>query len=407
MATNARPVRPRVDALDLLRGLVMVVMMLDHVRDFTHASGLLYDATDLARTTPLLFLTRWIAHFCAPVFVFLAGTGAYLRRARGEDVGDLSRFLLTRGLWLVVLELTVVRALVFFDLSPDFLGFLQVIWAIGVSMMVLAALVRLPTPVVGTLGVAIVALHNLLDPVRVPGWFPGRGTPPDALGGLWIVLHQGGFFAPLGAGGPSAFAAYPVLPWLGVMAAGYAFGALYTLDADARRRWLFRLGAALTAGFVIIRALDVYGDPSPWSAQRTGVLTLLSFLRTTKYPPSLLFVLMTLGPAILLLGALEGRTPGRVGRVFVTFGRVPFFFYVLQWLTAHLAAVTLSALAGHEIAIYFMSPPGFFTKAPADYGFPLPVSDAVWIAGVALLYWPCRWFAGVKARRREWWMSYL
>ena len=397
----------RVDAVDLLRGLVMVLMMLDHVRDFTHASGFLYSPTDLARTTPMLFLTRWITHFCAPVFVFLAGTGAWLRGARGGR-GELARFLATRGLWLVVLELVVVRGLIYFNYSPNFGAFLQVIWAIGVSMLVLALLVRLPARVVGAIGITIVVGHDLLDPIRVPFWFPGRGDPPGPLAALWIVVHQGGIFAPFGWPGPVVLAAYPLLPWIGVMCAGYAFGTVYDRSADARRRLLVRLGVALTVAFVVLRALDAYGDPAHWSAQRTWLFTVLSFLNTSKYPPSLLFLLMTLGPAILLLGALEGRAPGRVGRKLVTFGRVPFFFYVLQWLWAHVAAIALAAAAGHDVSLFFASPLDlYFLHPPKEFGFPLPVTWAAWAVGVVVLYLPCRWFATLRARRRDWWLSYL
>lgn len=398
--------RARLDALDLLRGIVMVVMMLDHTRDFFQVGE--FNPTDLARTTPALFLTRWVTHFAAPVFVFLAGTGAYLKLARGATRGDLSRFLLTRGLWLVVLELTVLRVLIWFNADFRFLAMPQVIWAIGVSMIVLAGLVHLPTRWVGAFGVLMVAGHNLLDGIRVTAW-RGPGTPgPQGWEIAWMLLHQQGLVFPFGADGPYILVLYPLIPWIGVLAAGYAFGALYRLPAAGRRVRLLRLGAGLTAAFVVLRLLNVYGDPAPWSAQGSAGLTALSFVNTTKYPASLLFLLMTLGPSILLLGWLEGRAiQGRAARALVTFGRVPLFYYLLQWPMAHGLAVLVGLAAGQEVAWQFatiLERPG---RNPGNLGFGLPTVYMFWVVGVVLLYPLCRWFAGVKQRRRDWWLSYL
>src|SRR5829696_8085621 len=308
----------RIDSIDLLRGIVMVIMMLDHTRDFIHNAALQFDPTDLSRTNIALFLTRWITHFCAPVFVFLAGTGAYLQLARGKSKAELSRFLITRGLWLIFLELTVVKLGVFFNPDIRFLGFLQLIWVIGVSMIVLAALIYLPKSVIAALGLLMIALHNLLDSIHVVGW-RGPGSPTPGLGEkLWILLHQAFYAFPLvGDNSPVIAVIYPLIPWVGVMAVGYAFGALYQLDAQRRRRLLLSIGGAATALFIILRAINVYGDPSPWSQQKNVVYTALSFLATSKYPPSLLFLLMTLGPAIAALALFEKgsarRTPG--GRI--------------------------------------------------------------------------------------------
>ena len=415
------PTKGRIDSIDLLRGIVMVIMMLDHTRDFVHRDILQgFDPTDLAHTNVPLFFTRWITHFCAPVFVLLAGTGSYLQFARGKSKRELSRFLITRGLWLILLEFTVIRFAVFLDVSYSFLGFMQVIWVLGVSMIVLAGLIHLPLRVVGTFGVAMILLHNLTDGFRVTGW-QGPQSPVPGLGAkLWIVLHQA--FEPLPVlwffPSPMLFVIYPLIPWIGVMAAGYAFGAVYQWDAARRRRFLVALGGAATALFVILRLVNIYGDAARWSRQPTMAFTVLSFLNTTKYPPSLLFLLMTLGPSLLLLAWFESSTVKsatmyasqtlfeRVRNVFVTFGRVPLFFYILQWYTAHFISIALHIMAGRSVGWMFSGPtaPG---SAPPDAGFGLPVVYLCWIVGVVLLYPLCKWFAGVKARRRDWWLSYL
>jgi uncharacterized membrane protein len=397
----------RINSLDLLRGIVMVVMMLDHTRDFVHNAALQFDPTDLSRTNVALFLTRWITHYCAPVFVFLAGTGAYLQLARGKSKSEVSRFLVTRGIWLIVLELTLVRLGMWFSVDGRMFGFLQVIWVIGVSMIVLGALIYLPVKVVGGFGLAMIALHNLLDKFRVDGW-RGPGTAvPSFPGKLWIVLHQA--FEPfpiVSFPSPVVIVIYPLVPWVGVMAAGYAFGTLYQLDAERRRRMLLAIGATATALFIILRAINIYGDPAPWSTQKNLVFTVLSFVNTTKYPPSLLFLLMTLGPAILALAFFESRGGGWLREFFVTFGRVPLFFYLLQWYTAHLIAVLLNVAFGKSVLWLFQTPIDWVGTRP-DSGFNLGVVYLSWIAGVLLLYPLCKWFAGVKQRRRDWWLSYL
>ena len=400
--------RNRIDSIDLLRGIVMVLMMLDHTRDFVHNAALQFDPSDLSRTNVALFFTRWITHFCAPVFVFLAGTGAYLQLARGKSRADLSRFLVTRGIWLIVLEVTLVRLGVTFSFDVRMLAFLQVIWVIGVSMIVLAALISLPVKVVGGFGLAMIALHNLFDGYRVTGW-RGPGTPVPGFGEkIWILLHQA--FEPfpiVGFPSPVVIVIYPLVPWIGVMAAGYAFGRLYELDAQRRRRLLVIIGGVATALFIILRAINSYGDPVEWTTQKNAVFTFLSFLNTTKYPPSLLFLLMTLGPSLLALAAFEtGTGRGRVREFFVTFGRVPLFFYLLQWFTAHIISVVLHLAFGKPVARLFQTPIDWTGPVP-DMGFNLAVVYACWIGGVLLLYPLCKWFAGVKQRRKDWWLSYL
>lgn len=410
-ATPAGRGRQRVDALDMLRGLVMVIMLIDHTRDFAHVDALRFDPSDLARTTVPLYFTRWITHFCAPVFVFLAGTGAYLQRVRGRSDGELARYLVTRGLWLIVLEFTVVRFGYSFNLDYAFVGMLQVIWAIGVSMLVLAALLRLPTPLIGALGVATIALHNLLDGVRATPW-AGPGSPATGAGDrLWMILHQPGPIPVTGSSGPMAIVLYPLVPWVGVLLAGFAFGALYRMESARRQRVLLGLGAGLTALFVALRLLNVYGDPSRWSAQPSGVFTLLSFLRSSKYPPSLLYLVMTLGPSIVLLALFERRLDrGKTGapaRVLTAFGRVPLFYYLLQWPVSHGLAVVAGLVAGQPVAYQFFDPFNKPSPLPSGIGFSLPVVYLLWALGMLILYPLCRWFAALKARRRDWWLSYL
>jgi len=406
--------KSRLDSIDLLRGIVMVIMMLDHTRDFVHYAAIQgFDPTDLSHTSAKLFFTRWITHFCAPVFVFLAGTSAYLQLARGKSKGELSRFLITRGLWLIFLELTLVRIGAFFNVDYiQFLGVAQVIWVIGLSMIFLAALIHLPVRLVAAFGILMIALHNLLDRFHVQGWRGPTSPVPGFWSKIFIILHQGWEAFPiLSSPSPVIVIAYPLIPWVGVMAVGFAFGALYQLPAERRQRLLLWTGALITALFFILRAINIYGDPSRWSHQPSTTLTVISFFNVTKYPPSLLFLLMTLGPAIIALALFEpnkneerGVMLARVRNFFITFGRVPLFFYLLQWPTAHLISVLVHLITGKPVSWLFSQTPGV---APPNAGFNLLVVYACWVAGILLLYPLCKWFAGVKQRRRDWWLSYL
>lgn len=398
----------RIDSIDLLRGIVMIVMMLDHTRDFVHNAAREFDPTDLSRTNIVLFFTRWITHYCAPTFVFLAGTSAYLQFMRGKSKSELSRFLVTRGLWLIVLEMTIIQWFITFHPDYRFLGFFQVIWVIGVSMIFLAVLIYLPKTVIAAFGLLLIALHNLTDGIRVEGW-GGPGSPAPGVGAkLWILLHQAfGGFQVLGDHSPALFVIYPLIPWIGVMAVGYVFGVLYQFDAQRRRRWLLIIGGAATLLFIVVRAINRYGDPNAWEPQKSFVFTVLSFVNTWKYPPSLLFLLMTLGPAILLLALFEARsTGGWVRDFFVTFGRVPLFFYLLQWFVAHAIALLLHLAFGKPVS-WLIGSPLNFGPAPPGIGFNLGVVYLSWLAGVLMLYPLCKWYAGVKQRRTDWWLSYL
>ncbi len=407
-AENSNNLSRRINSVDFLRGLVMVIMLLDHTREYVHADSLHFSPTDLSKTNVLLFFTRWITHLCAPTFVFLAGTSVYLQKIRGKSRAGLAKFLLTRGLWLIVLEFTVVRFSLFFNFDYSFFGLAEVIWVFGVSMIVLAALIYLPVSTTAVFGVLMIALHNLFDAVFVPPAISMAGTPPpDTLQVLWIFLHQPGI-VPLLENGSKMFVAYPLIPWIGVMATGYALGAVYQWESERRRKFLFRLGLTLTVLFVALRALNFYGDPQIWKTQNDAAFTVLSFLNTTKYPASLLFLLMTLGPALMILASAEKlRGDNVLSRIFVTFGRVPLFYFILQMFVALGFGVLLGYLAGKNIDYLFFNFPASTTDAPPDAGFPLWTVYAAWLAGLILLYPLCLWFGKVKQRNRGFPLSYL
>jgi len=422
--------RGRLDSIDLLRGLIMAIMALDHVRDFFSSAH--FDPTDLKQTNAALFLTRWISHYCAPLFIFLAGTSAFLA-GRRKRRPELAWFLLSRGLWIIFLELTVVRWGWAFNLDYHFV-WVQVFWAIGWSMIVLAGLVFLPLPAIAAFGIGLIASHNAFDAIRAAD-LPSSLRQFDW---LWAILHTG---EPIGVGysgglpewpkvldfqngrafdGFHFSPAYPLIPWIGVMAVGYCFGTIFLLPRERRRKWLFGLGAALTLAFVGLRGVNVYGDPRPWSWQsssasigqdpapkavpdsefqpRDALFTVFSFVNCHKYPPSLLYLLMTLGPAMIALACFDRELPAST-KPLITFGRVPMFFYLLHVPLIHGLAVMV-ALAKYGSGIRESS-------LPPDYGYSLPVVYAVWLLVLCLLYPPCRWFAGVKERHRSAWLSYL
>ena len=386
--------RMRVDAVDVLRGVIMILMALDNTRDFFGDAAA--NPTDLATTSGPLFFTRWVTHFCAPVFFLLTGTGASLSLGR-TSVPELSRFLLTRGLLLIVLEATVVRALWQFNVDYR-VTILNVLWALGWSMIVLAILVRLPRWVAPTFGLALIALHNLADGVRPVAF--------GALAPLWNVLHQPGML--LATPRTVVFVAYPLIPWIGVAAAGYGLGEVYRWSAERRRAFLLRAGVGLTLAFVALRAIDVYGDPRPWAAHARAGYTALSFLNTNKYPPSLLFLLMTLGPALLFLWRADGRE-ARLLRPALVIGRVPLCYYLLHVALLHLLAVVAGCVRYGDAHWMFESPSldRFPMTQPAGWPLPLPAVYLVWALVVALLYPCCRWYAALKARRADVWLRYI
>ena len=380
--------RARLDSVDLLRGLVMLLMALDHTRDFFAAGG--PNPRDIA--DPALFLTRWVTHFCTPTFIFLAGVSAFLYGERGRRVGEVSWFLLTRGLWLILIEFTLMRLCWTFSIHAD-VFVIQVIWVTGASMVALAGLVHLPRWAIATIGLAMIAGHNLLD-----------GIDAEELGHagwLWKLLHEPGLIEI----GPHArlFVLYVLVPWSGVMAAGYALGPVFRLDPARRRSFLLRTGAAVTAGFIVLRASNLYGDPAAWSVQASVLATVLAFIDCEKYPPSLLYLMMTLGPALILLALFE-RVHGALAGLVTTFGRVPFFFYVVHVALIHALAVGFAWITVGDIGWTFGA---FLSQKPASYGLGLPGVYVVWLCVLAALYPLCRAFAALKRRRREWWWSYL
>lgn len=392
LVTNQDKVRGRgrVESVDILRGVVMILMALDHVRDFFGHSDV--SPTNLAQTTVPLFFTRWITHFCAPTFFLLVGTGAYLALGR-RSKSQLSQFLFTRGLWLIFLEVTLFRCLGW-QFNFDYrLTLLMILWALGWAMIALSALVYVPTSVVTAFGVVMIAGHNLLDGIR-------SSNP------LWSFLHVPNtvFFSPRFV----VFVAYPLIPWIGVTAVGYGLGQIYSWDVARRRRFLLRLGIGLSAGFVLLRASNLYGDAGRWSLQKSAAFTMLSFLNTSKYPPSLLFLLMTLGPALILLGLLERGTP-RLLRPALVFGRVPMFYYLLHVPFIHLIAVGVCYLRYGQAHWMFESPDlsRFPITPPPGWGYSLPVIYLIWIYVVVALYPLCRWYAGYKQRHNYAWLSYL
>jgi uncharacterized membrane protein len=393
-AAPALQPRTRVQALDILRGLVIALMALDHVRDYFHASGYAYDPLDPARTTALIYVTRWVTHFCAPTFVFLAGVSAWLQGAKGKDRAQLSRFLVTRGVWLAVLEVTVVAF--GWSFSIPLLPHLQVIWAIGCSMIVLGALVWLPSAAVLAVGIAIVAGHNLLDATHAPQM--------GSFATLWQLLFENGMVT--WNGRPVLAIYYAIVPWLGVMALGYGLGPVFL--SPRRDRVLVSLGAALMAAFVVLRFLNGYGDPLPWSAQPTPGQTAMSFFNVQKYPPSLSYVCATLGPMLLLVPLFD-RARGPLVQVFRTYGAVPLMAYVAHLYVMHALAIAAHAAAGQSTAGLFNTIANFMLHPEVfgNTGFSLPVVYAAWLTVLALIYPLCRWWAGVKQRRRDWWISYL
>jgi len=398
---SAAPRRDRLTSVDALRGFVMIVMALDHVRDFIHRGAMSgRSPTDLSSATPILFMTRWVTHICAPVFMFTAGIGAYFYWRNGRTKAQLSTFLVTRGLWLILLEITVMRLAYNFNLDQSQPFLLLILWGLGACMIVLGALVWLPIPVLSVLSVATMVLHHLADGIdaRRLGWAAPLG----------YVLHQVGGFP---VAGHIFVTPYPLIPWVAVMALGFCFGRILELPSEKRQGMIFRLGIGVVIAFIVVRLVNRYGDGEPWSWGDSALYTVLWFLNTTKYPPSLQFLLMTLGPALLLLTLFDRRSFSRANPLIV-FGRVPLFYFVLHFIAAHIAAFVLAVVTYGSSAFTFMRQPvpsmgGNASSFPPNFGWDLWVAYAVWVAIVVALYPVCRWFASLKERKRAWWLSYL
>jgi len=370
----------------------MVIMVLDHVRDYFHADSLNFSPEDFSQTNPAIFLTRWITHFCAPTFVFLAGTSAFLSGQR-KSKKQLSSFLLKRGLWLIIVDLIIVNFAWSFNVRLPFIG-LGVIWAIGISMMILAAVIHLRYWMGMLLGLILVFGHNLLDTVHFDGFF-------------WSILHESTVFQL----NETRFirVTYPLLPWIGIMILGYNFGRLYTkaFIADRRKKWLLMMGAASILLFMIVRAINIYGDPQPWSFQSSPVFTILSFLNTTKYPPSMLYTLMTLGPAMIFLAYAE-KISGSFARAIIHIGRVPMFFYLLHLYLIHVIALFAAEFSGFHWTDMILQRRVWLDPQLKGYGFSLAVTYLIWIGIILILYPLCKWYDKYKTDHKQyWWLSYL
>lgn len=390
IAETAQPKRVRIESIDVVRGMIMILMALDHTRDFLGTRGV--NPTDPATTTIALFFTRWITHFCAPVFFLLTGTGAYLS-LRKKSKAELSQFLFTRGVWLLFLEIVGVRCLGW-QFNFDYcLLILNVLWALGWAMIVLSPLVYLPAWVIGAFGVGMIASHNVFD-------FVESSNP------IWTILHSPNFL--INDPRHAVLVAYALVPWVGVTAAGYALGQIYSWPPARRRGFLLPAGIGLVATFVVLRAINIYGDPQRWATQRSAAFTVLSFLNTTKYPPSLLFLLMTLGPALLFLWAVDAGTP-RWLRPALIVGKVPMFYYLLHIPLIHLIAIAVCYARYGQVHWMFESatPDQFPVTPPPGWGYSLPIVYLLWGVVVSTLYPLCRWFAGLKQRRSDAWLSYF
>ncbi len=393
--TGSTPASSRIASLDIIRGAVMVLMAIDHVR--------VYAGVPAGGPEPAVFFTRWITHFCAPAFFFLAGTGAFLFAQKAPDKGAVSRFLVTRGLILVLLELTVVRISWTFNLDYANYMLAGVIWSLGWCMVLLAGLVRLPLRAIAAIGVVIVAGHNLIDPQFRQ---LAQASETSALGWLWQILYFGGGFKILGSG-PPLIILYSLVPWIGVMAAGYAFGWVMLQPAEKRNRLCLGIGLGATALFLVLRGFNIYGNPWPWGGPQSRMPAVLAFFNTNKYPASFQFLLMTLGPTIALIPLLE-LARGAIARWLTVIGRVPLFYYLLHIPLIHLVAVPISmvrtpASTGWLFTNHPMIPP----DVPEGYMWSLRLLYLVTAGVVILLYYPCRWFAARKATSANPWLKFL
>ncbi|RYY58991.1 MAG: DUF1624 domain-containing protein [Chitinophagaceae bacterium] len=389
--------RDRVSSIDVLRGIIMVIMALDHVRDFTHIVGVTDSPTNLATTTAPLFFTRWITHFCAPLFVFLSGISAYLNGQK-KSTAQLASFLVKRGIWLVLADIFIVTLVMSFNPLYSFI-LLQVIWAIGWGMIILGLLLRGGYRLVAVIGIVLFFGHNITDYFQPPA----NGTVRTI---VEIIFNTPGTIITYGSG-RIILVAYAIIPWTGVLLMGYAFGRFFgkMTSPEKRRKTLLTAGLLITGLFILLRLVNEYGDPAPWSRQGSGLFTFLSFLNVTKYPPSLMFCCMTIGPGLIILSVAD-RWKGRLPDFFTVYGKVPFFYFVMHFLLIHIITVVLFFATGHSVA-EAADPASPFLFRPAEFGFRLRIVYLIWIAVVLLMYYPCRWYMNYKATHDKWWLSYV
>jgi len=391
--------KQRISSIDILRGVIMLIMALDHTRDFFHLKGVGSDPTDMATTTPILFFTRWITHFCAPNFVFLSGISAYIAGTR-RTKSELSSFLIKRGLWLVFVEVVILTFA--FTLNPFYNGvILQVLWVIGLSMVILGLLVKLPLKVIGFIGALIFFSHDILDYLHMPE----TGTEANLMN-LFLVAR--GSVIPIGQT-HFIFDLYAIIPWTGVMLLGYVFGSMFqaSFDPERRRKILLMTGLISVAVFVVLRYFNLYGDPNPWSVQRNGTYTFLSFLNVSKYPPSLMYSLITIGVGLVVL-ALTEKVQNKLTAIFIVYGNVPFFYYVLHFYLLRIVNVVVFYLQGFgNKDIVDPKHQNPFNFDPPHFGFSLGGVYIIWLCVIIALYFPCRWFSRYKKTHKQWWLSYL
>ena len=391
--------KQRIQSIDILRGVIMLIMALDHTRGFFHNTGIMSNPVDLATTTPALFFTRWITHFCAPGFVFLSGVSAYLAGTR-RTKSELSNFLIKRGLWLVVVEVVIISFA--FSLNPHYnFLFLQILWAIGLGMVILGLLVRAPLKVIAVIGALIFFGHDILDYLQLPKT------------GVEAILLKLSFISreshlPL-THSHIAIAEFAPIPWTGIMLLGYVCGSLYksSFDAQRRRKILLYTGIAALAFFLLFRYFNIYGDPSHWTVQRNGIFTFLSFLKVSKYPPSLMYSCMTLGLVLIVLSLTE-HIQNKLTDILIVYGSVPFFYYVLHFYLLRIISVIVFFAQGFRAGQ--IVDPGHqnpYLFEPPNFGFGLGGVYLIWLFVIIVLYFPCRWFSGYKKTHNQWWLSYL
>ncbi|MFD2601047.1 DUF1624 domain-containing protein [Flavobacterium suzhouense] len=389
-------IKKRIQSIDVLRGIIMAIMALDHVRDYFHINGMNGSPTDMETTTPALFFTRWITHFCAPTFVLLSGTSIYLQSLR-KTKKELSWFLFTRGLWLMFAEFTLVGFGWSFNISFDFF-FLQVIWAIGSSMVIFSGLIFFRYWMIVIIGIALTLLHNIMDYVII------TNDNLDVAANFFLITE----FEPYAVGSIRIMTAYAILPWTGIMLLGYGIGKWFNSEVrpETRRKSLITTGSLLIVLFIGLRLLNDYGDPAPWETQRNSTYTLLSFLNVTKYPPSLLYTCMTLGPALIVLALIE-NIQSRFTAIFNIFGRVPFFYYLIHIYIIHILCTALFFAEGYSFEDNFKLKMSFAFRPEENFGFSLSIVYLIWILVLVLCYFPSRWYNNYKSTHKQWWSSYI